>query len=104
MRVLELSRFPIELGKNLDFGAEHFRHDGDRNVVDGAHLVAPQPIHVGEMNGRDEDDRGLLAARMVPDHCRQLEPIELRHTYIHENHRDFVLEQGLKGLPSGASL
>ena len=96
VELLELSRLAIEFGENLHLGAEHLGNDRHRNVIDGAHLVGAQAIDVGQMDRRNEDDRGALKTRMLADHRRQLEPVELRHAYVDEDDRDLVLEQVLE--------
>jgi hypothetical protein len=45
------------------------------------------------MDGRNEDDRGALKARVFADHRGQLKAIEFRHAHVDENNRDFVLEE-----------
>ena len=95
VELLELAGLAVQLGEHLDLGAQHFRHHRHRHVVDRAHLVAAQPIDVGQLDGRDEDDRGLLKARMLADHRRELEAVELRHADVDQNDGDVVLEQKL---------
>ena len=50
------------------------------------------------MNCGYEDDRGLLETRMLADHRRQLEAVELRHADIHQDDGDIVLQQLLQRL------
>ena len=88
-----MSGLAIKLGENPDLGAQHLRNDRHRNVVDGAHFVGAQAVHVGQMDGRNEDDRGALKARVFADHRGQLKAIEFRHAHVDENNRDFVLEE-----------
>ena len=35
----------------------------------------------------------LLAARMLADHLRELEAVELGHVHVHEHDRDVLLQQ-----------
>ena len=79
---LELPGLAIELGEHLDLGAQHFRHDRHRNVIDRAHLVAAQPVDIADLDRRDEDHRRLLEARMLADHGGELEAVELRHADV----------------------
>ena len=51
-----------------------------------------------EMDRRDEDDRGLLEARMLADHRGELEAVELRHADVDQDDGDVVLEQMLQRL------
>ena len=71
---------------------------GTGNVVDRAHFVAAQAVDVGQQNRGDEDQRGLLEARMVADHRGKLETVDVRHVDIDEDDGDVVLQQQLKRL------
>ena len=93
IELLELSRLAIELGENLDLGAQNLGNDWHRHVIDGPHLIGAQAIDVRQMDGRDEDDRGALEPRMLADHRRQLEAVELRHAHVDEDDRNLLLEQ-----------
>ena len=79
---LKLPGFAVELGEDLDLGAEHLRDHRDRHVVHGAHGVAPQSVYVGEVDRRDEDDRGFPAAWMFADHGGKLEAVQIWHADI----------------------
>ena len=96
VELLQLPRLAIELGEDLDLGAQHLGNDRHRDVIDGPHFIGAQAIDVGQMDGGNEDDRGALKTRMLADHRRQLEPVELRHAYVDEDDRDLVLEQVLE--------
>jgi hypothetical protein len=48
------------------------------------------------VDGGDEDDRRLLEARVLADHRRQLEPVELRHADVDQDDGDILLEQLLE--------
>ena len=93
---LELAGLAIELGEHLDLGAQHFRHDRHRNIVDRAHLVAAQPVDVADLDGGDEDHRRLLEARMFADHGGEFEPVQFRHADVDQDDGDVVLEQELQ--------
>ena len=104
IELLELPGLAIELGEHLDLGAQHVGDDRDRHVVHRAHRVAAQAIHVGEMHRGDEDDRRLLKPRMLPDHGRELEAVELRHAHVDQHDGDLALEQLLERLARRARL
>ena len=87
---LERARLPIQLGEDADLGAQDLRHDRHRHVVHGAALVAAEAIEIRQQERRDEDDRRLLKARMLPDHRRQLIAVELRHAHVHQHDGDVV--------------
>ena len=95
---LELPRLAVELGEHLDLGAQHFGHHGHGHVVDRAHLVAAQPVDIADLDRGDEDHRRLLEARMLADHGRKLEAVELGHADVDQDDRDLVLEQVFKRL------
>ena len=88
----------MQLGEDAHLGAQQLGHDGDRDVIDRAALVALDAIRIGEVDGGDEDDRGLLEARVAVHHVRQLEAIDLRHADVHQHDRDVVAEQLLHRL------
>ena len=92
----ELPGLAIELGEDPDLGAQHLGNDRHRNIVDRAHLVAAQAVDVGQMDRRDEDHRRLLEARMLADHRRELEAVELRHADVHQDDGDVGLQQLLE--------
>ena len=104
VELLELARLAIQLGEDPDLGAQELRHDRHRHVVDRARLVAAQPVEIGQLDRRDEDDRGRLEARMLADHRRQLEAVELRHADIDQHDRDLVLQQLLQRLARRVAL
>ena len=54
-----------------------------------------------DLDRRDEDHRGLLEARMLADHRRELEAVELGHADVDQDDRDLVLEQDLERLAAG---
>src|SRR5215468_3313523 len=82
VELLKLPGFAVELSEDLDLGAKHLRDHRDRHVVHGAHGVAPQSIYVGEVDRRDEDDRGFPAAWMLADHGGKLEAVQIWHADI----------------------
>ena len=98
IELLELLGLAVELGEDLDLGAQHLRNDRHRHVVHGAHLVAAHQIAVGELDRRNEDDRGLLEARMLADHRGELEAVELRHADVDQQDRHVVAQQLIERL------
>ena len=101
---LELPGLAIKLGEDPDLGAQHRRHDRDRHVIDGTHLVAAHAIDIVHLHGGDEDDRGALKARMLADHGCELKAVELRHAHVDQHDRGFVLEQEFQRLARRARL
>src|SRR5262249_36947325 len=94
----------VELNKNFYLGAENIRDNGHGNVIHGAELVPSQTVLVGQVDGRNEDDCGLLKSRMLAYGTRQLEVVHARHADISENDRDIVLQQLSQGFLPGARL
>src|SRR5262245_59048032 len=86
----QLSRLAIKIDEHAHLSAQHPGNDGYGHIIHGAHLVALQAIELGKVDRGDEDHRRFLEARMLADHARQLETIELWHTDIDENDRDVV--------------
>ena len=104
VELLQLSGLPVELGEHLNLRAQHLWNNGHRNVVHCAHLVAAQPVHVRQMDRGDEDHRRLLEPRMLADHCRELEPVEIRHADVDQDDGDLGLEQIFERLATGRGL
>ena len=97
VQLLEFARLAEQLGEDPHLGAQHFGHHRHRHVIDRAHLIAAQPVDVGQMDGRDENDRCLAEPRMLADHRGELKAVEFRHADVDENDGDVVLEQELQG-------
>src|SRR5262249_42181008 len=63
--------------------------------------VSFDAIGVGQCDGGDKNDRGVLKARMIADHPSEFKPVELRHADIAENDSDVLLEKMLERLSGG---
>ena len=98
---LELAALAIELGEDLDLGPENLRDHRHRDIVDGPDLIAPEEIEIGQKHGRNEDDRGLLEARVLADHARELEAVEVGHVDIHQHDGDIGAQKMVEGLAGG---
>ena len=48
IQLLELVRLPMQFDERRDLGPQDFRHDGHRQVIDGAAFVPAQPVQFGE--------------------------------------------------------
>src|SRR6185312_2152430 len=90
---LELPGLAEQLGKDPHLGAQERRYHRHRHVIHRTELIAAQPVDVFDLDRRDEDDRGLLKARVLADHLGELKAVELRHADVDQHHRDVVLEQ-----------
>ncbi len=90
---LELSRLAKQIHEDADLRPKNLRDDGNRHVVHGAAGVALEPVEFGQMDAGDEDDRRLLEPRVLAHHRRQLEPVELRHADIDQDHRHVGVEE-----------
>ena len=101
---LELVRLAVELGEHGHFRAQDLRHDGDRDEVDRAGLVAAQEVDVRHVSSRDEDDGGLLVTGMLADERGELEAVELGHLHVDQHHRDVLAQQAVERLAGGARL
>src|SRR5882757_9891826 len=98
---LQLPGLAIQLGENLDLGAQHLRNDRYRNVVDCAHLVTAQPVNVADLDGGNKYHSRLLEARMLADHASKFETVQFRHADIDQNNRNLVLEEIFESLAAG---
>ncbi len=78
----------MQLGEHADFGAKQFGNDRNGNVIDGPALIALEAVQIGEVHRGDEDDGGLLEARMLADHVGEFEAVDFRHADVHEDNRD----------------
>ena len=95
---LEIARLAVELGENTDLGAQQLRHHRHRHVIGCAVLVAFDAIEIGHRDRRDENDCCRLEARMLADHGRELETVELGHANIDQHDGDLVLQKQREGL------
>ena len=89
----ELAALKVELHEHRHLAAQNLRDNGHRHVIDGAHLVAAQPVEIREVHARDEDDRRLRRTRMAADHRGGLEAVHPRHAHVEQDRRDLHLEQ-----------
>ena len=101
IELLELARLAIKLGEYLHLRAQYLWHDRHRDIVHGAHLVAAQPVHVGQVDRGNEDDGGPLEPRMLTDHGRKLEAIQLRHAHVDQDDGNVVPQQMIERLARG---
>src|SRR3984893_14734090 len=97
----ELPGLPEEIGKHPYLGPQKFGDDWYKNVVDRPVAVPFNTIGVGQRDGGDKNDCGLLKARMVADHPSEFKTVELRHADIAENDSDVLLKEVLEGLSGG---
>ena len=104
VELLELAGLAIELGEDPHLRTQHLGDDRDRNIIDRAHLIGAQAVDIGQVDGGDEDDRRLLEPRVLADHRRQLEAVELRHAHVNQDDGDILLEQLLERLPGRSGL
>jgi hypothetical protein len=92
----ELAGLAEQLSKYPHLCAQDLGNHWHRNVINGSHLVAAQPIDIGQVNGGYEDDRGFAEARMFANHRSQLEPVQFRHADVDQDDRNVILEQKLQ--------
>src|SRR5580658_665847 len=64
----ELPGLPEEVGKYPYLGQQKFGDDWHKYIIDRPVAVPFHTIWVGQRDGRDKDDRGVLKARMIADH------------------------------------
>ena len=98
IEALQLTRLAVQIDEHLDLRAQQLGHHRNGHVVDGAELVAAQLVEVGVHDRRYEDDGGPLEARVLANHRRKLEPVQIRHADVDEDQCDVVLQQTLERL------
>ena len=96
VEALEIARLAIKLGENADLGAQQLGHHRHRHIIGRAVFIAFDAIEIGHRDRRHEDDRRRLEARMLADHRRELEAVELGHADIDQHDRDLVLQEQVK--------
>ena len=104
VEILELAGLAVEVDEHLDLGAQHLGNHRHRDVVDRAHFVAAQMVHLAEQDGGDEDDGDVSEPGVLADHGGELETIQFRHADIDQDHRNVVLEKLLQSLATGRCL
>src|ERR1700733_2180278 len=95
---LELARLAVQVHEHFDLGAQQLRNHRNRHVVHGAELITAHLVRAGHHDRRDEYDGRRLKARMLADHGRQFEAVQIRHAHVDQNHGDFILEQKFERL------
>src|SRR5581483_4350824 len=65
---------------------------------------AAQAVAVVQQHRRNENDGDILEARVLTDHCGELETVQIRHADVDQDNCKIVLEQKLQGLFRGGSL
>ena len=98
VELFELPRLAEKLDKYLDLRAQDFRNNRHRHVVHGAHFVAAQAIDVSQQDRGNKNQCGLLEARVIADHGRELKAVDVRHVDVNKYDRDVVLEKELERL------
>ena len=90
---LECACLAIQFREDAHFGAQHFRHNRHRHVIDAARFISSEPIQIREVNGGDENQRRLLKAGVLADHRGKFEAIQVRHLDVDQHDRDVQLEE-----------
>src|ERR1700729_2915547 len=94
---LQLSGLAVEFGENTNLCSQQLGNNWDGNIVYGPVSISLEAIQIGEVHGGNEDDGGLLKARVLTDKSRQLKAIEFGHADIHQNNSDIGLQQPFEG-------
>jgi hypothetical protein len=92
---------PEQVGKYPHLGQQKLGDDWHMNIVDGPVAVPFDTIGVGQRDGGDKNDCGLLKARMIADHPSEFKTVELRHADIAQNDSDVLFEKMLERLSGG---
>ncbi len=83
----------MQFGENPHLGPQQIRHHRNGNIVDRAGLVALDPIEIGHMDRRYEDERGLLKAGVLADHGGKLKAVQFGHLDVDQHHRHVMPEK-----------
>ena len=86
----------MQFGEHTDFGSQQFGNHGNGDVIHCSALISLEPVQVGQVDGRDEDNGDFLKTWMLPDHVRKLKAIQFRHAHIHQDDGDVHLQQDLQ--------
>jgi hypothetical protein len=91
-------RLSEQVDEHRDLRPHDLGIDRLHEVVDGAHgISAVDALDVGPVRGEEHD--GDVARRFAsPDEPRCLEPVEVGHEHVEEDHRELVLEHGPQGV------
>ena len=102
------SRLPLhllglleEVDEHGDLGLEDLGHDRLGQEVDRADGIAAEDLGVAAVEGRQEDDRGVLRAVAPADQRRGLEPVHARHLDVEQDDGEVPVEQPLQRLGAG---
>src|SRR5262249_17038492 len=82
IHLLKLAGLAEQFGKYPYLGAQDLGNHRHRNIINRSHLIAAQPIDVGQVNSGYEDDRCFAETRMFANHRGQLEAIQFRHADV----------------------
>jgi hypothetical protein len=98
--LLELPVHPEQLDEHPHLGAQHLRHHRRGNVVDGTERVAALGLDLVDVGG-DEDDRRLGRLAVLADQAGGLQPVDVGHVDIQQDHRELHLQDVAQRLLPG---
>ena len=98
---LQRASLAVELDEHRHLAAQDLRHHRDVDVVDGAGLVALQPVELGDVHAGHEDDGRAFETRVVVNEGRGLEAVHARHLHVEQHHREVLLHQRFERLEAG---
>ena len=98
---LQLAPLGIQLHQHRDLAAQDLRDHRDVHVVDGAGLVALEPVELGDVHAGHEDDRDGFEARMVVNELGGFETVHARHLHVEQHHREFLLHERIERFEAG---
>ena len=98
---LQFAPLAVQLDEHRDLAAQDLRDHRDVHVVDGAGLVALEPVELGDVHAGHEDDRDGFEARVIVDQLGGLEAVHARHLDVEQHHREFLLHERIERLEAG---
>src|SRR6185312_5289861 len=98
---LELARLTVKISEDSYLCAEEFGDDGNEQVVYRPMFVALEAVRIGNICAGNEDDGGVLKARVVANAVRQIEAVEPRHVDVRQDHGYFIAQEIIEGFVCG---
>ena len=94
----------VQFEENLYFLDQNRLIEGLDDIVDSAHLIAPEHVLLVRIRGRKKDKRDNPGFGVPPQVFGQFVTVHPRHHHIQEGHCEVVVERGGEGLVAAGCL